>query len=325
MHSTIRRRLGAVLTALATAAAVAACGGGSDRTAAAGGGDPFPRTVRHAMGATEIESQPTRVVVLDTAEAGAVTLVGITPVGAVSVDPVRKTYPAHLATELADVPDVGPLEEPNLDRIVALEPDLILSSKVRHEAIYERLSEIAPTVFSETPGQDWKDNIALFAKALGKEREAAAAVDAYVERAKRIGAAIEAKNGGSMPTFSIVRFVDGPTRLYLPSSFSGTVLADAGLARPASQRTEGEVLAEIGPELIDRADADYVFVATYGDPELTQSTAFRANPLWKRLDAVRQDRVTTVADDTWMTGIGVQGAQLVLDDIAEATGIGAQR
>jgi iron complex transport system substrate-binding protein len=325
MHIPIRRRLGAALVALAAAAALAACGGGDAGAESGGTGGAFPRTIRHAMGTTEIETRPERVVVLDTAEAGAVTLVGVRPVGAVSVDPVKKTYPAHLADELAGVPDVGPLEEPNLDKIVALEPDLILSSKTRHEAVYDRLSEIAPVVFSEAPGEGWKANIGLFAKALGKEKEAAAAVAAYERRAQRIGAAIEEKNGGTMPTFSIVRFVDGPTRLYLPASFSGGVLAEAGLARPASQRAAGEVMTEIGPELIDRADGDYVFVATYGDPELTQTKAFTASPLWKRLDAVRKGRVTPVGDDTWMTGIGIQGAHLILDDIAEAAGVDAQR
>src|SRR5918995_2881411 len=148
----------ALAAAVLTVAALAACGTGTDEAASttAARGASFPRTIEHAMGKTTIPKQPKRVVVLDTAEADAVTLLGVKPVGAVAVDPVGKTYPAHLRQKLDGVPDVGPLDEPNADKIVALKPDLILSSKVRHEKGYAQLSRIAPTVFSESPGAAWK-------------------------------------------------------------------------------------------------------------------------------------------------------------------------
>jgi iron complex transport system substrate-binding protein len=323
------RRLAAAAGLLAVTVTATGCGGTDSDTPANGEAsataNAFPRTITHAMGSTTIERQPERVVVLDTPEAGAALLVGVKPVAAVSVDPVAKTYPAHLQEQLAGVPDVGPLDEPNIDKILSLKPDLILSSKIRHESIYDRLSQIAPTVFAEAPGDGWKENVALFAKALGREKEAEAAVSAYQTRARKIGEAITAKNGGEATTISIVRFVDGPTRLYQPGSFSGIVVADTGLPRPASQQDPEEVITEIGPELIDRADGDYVFVCTYGDPAITQQEAFFTNPLWKNLTAVKNNRVTNVSDDTWMTGIGIQGAHLILDDIAKAAGVEAQR
>lgn len=336
MQSSARRGRSLAVLLLAALAVLAACGGsdGADEAATepAGGtasGDAssaaFPRTVAHAMGETRIPERPERVVALDTPEAGAVTLVGITPVAAVSVDPVSKAYPAHLADELEGVPDVGPLEEPNIDKIVALKPDLILSSELRHESIYGRLSQIAPTVFAEAPGAGWKENVGLFAEAMGREEEAAEAVRAYEERARQIGRAVTAKHNGATPTVSVVRFVDGPTRLYQPSSFSGVVIADTGLARPPSQQDPEEVIKEIGPELIDQADADYLFVSTYGDPELTQQKAVLASPLRNRLGAVTNGRVAVVSDDTWMTGIGIQGAHLILDDLAKAAGVDAER
>jgi iron complex transport system substrate-binding protein len=315
------RRIG--LLALAALAGLAACGTtvtphyGSESKSASG----WPRTITHAMGKTEIPAPPKRIVVLDTPEADAVTLLGITPVGAVAVDPVGHKYPAQLQDKLKGVPDVGPLDEPNADKIIALKPDLILSSKARHERGYERLSMIAPTVFAESPGQGWKQNITLFAQALGKEKEAATAVSAYEARAKAIGDQIRQKNGGTMPAVSIVRFVDGPTRLYQPSSYSGVVVADVGLARPASQQNKTELITEIGPELIDAANADYIFVCTYGDPAKSQQKPFLSSPLWAKLPAVKHNHVATVSDDTWMTGIGIQGAGLLLDDIAKATGV----
>lgn len=67
---------------------------------------------------------------------------------------------------------MGTIEQPNLEKIAALEPDLILSSKLCHEQIYEQLNEIAPTVFSETTGVTWKENFEVHAEALGRTEEA---------------------------------------------------------------------------------------------------------------------------------------------------------
>ena len=73
---------------------------------------------------------------------------------------------------------------------------------------------------SDTTGPTWKDNIRLAAKALGQEQFAEKEVSSYEAAAKATGAAIKAKAGN--PTISVVRFVDGPTRLYQNSSFSAS-------------------------------------------------------------------------------------------------------
>lgn len=39
------------------------------------------------------------------------------------------------------------------------------------------------------------------------------------------------------------------------------------------------------------------------------------------MKAVRNNRVFPVPDETWMSGIGVQAANLVLDDLAAAHGV----
>lgn len=35
--------------------------------------------------------------------------------------------------------------------------------------------------------------------------------------------------------------------------------------------------------------------------------------------------MTVVSDDTWMTGIGIEGAHLILDDVAKAAGVDPER
>jgi iron complex transport system substrate-binding protein len=320
----------ALATAVLTATGLTACGGG-ESTAQDGAAKPgtgssaaFPRTITHVMGTAKIPAKPERVVVLDTGEMDDVTMLGIKPVGAVS--PHFKTaggFPAYLSDKLQGVEDVGPLLEPNLELIASLRPDLILSSKVRHEKIYDKLQAIAPTVFTETTGGTWKENLAVHAKALGREKQAADALHRYEARAKALGAAIEKKYDGTMPTVSVVRFIAGPTRLYRSNSYSGVVLSDVGLKRPASQTSNdpANTMLDVSPEQVDKAEADLIFVTTADDPDKTQRGDVVAGPVWKDLDAVKNNKVFEVPDETWMSGIGVQAAERMLADVAKAAGV----
>ncbi|MEU8680902.1 iron-siderophore ABC transporter substrate-binding protein [Streptomyces sp. NPDC048611] len=322
-----RRLPAALLAATVGAATLTACGGGAakDGDDAAKGGAGFPRTVKSVQGGdVKIPAKPKRVVVLDTGELDDVTTLGIKPVGAVS--PHMKTeggFPKYLKDEIGGVKDVGPLLEPNLEKIAMLKPDLILSSKVRHEKIYDKLKAIAPTVFTETTGGPWKANLKVHAKALGLEKEADQKLKAYESRAKALGEAIKKKNHGKMPSASVVRFVAGPTRLYQKSSYSGVVLNDIGLARPKSQSSTDPVktMLDVSPEQIDKADADLVFVTLADDPDKTQQKDVTSNPVWKDLKAVKDDKVFDVPDETWMSGIGIQAAEHMLADVAKAAGV----
>ncbi|MEU0941584.1 iron-siderophore ABC transporter substrate-binding protein [Streptomyces canus] len=326
--SGIGRLLAVLLSVLLGTAVLAACGSedsSDDATSAkAAASSAFPRTLKTVMGEVKIPSRPKRVVVLDTGELDDVTLLGIDPVGAVA--PHFKTeggFPGYLKGELGGTADVGPLLEPNLEKIASLRPDLILSSKVRHEAVYDKLSAIAPTVFTETTGGVWKQNLKVHAEALGLEKEAAAELKEYETRAKALGEVVRKKDGGTMPTASVVRFIAGPTRLYQSNSYSGVVLDDIGLKRPTSQvSNDPEVtMKDVSPEQIDQADADLVFVTTADTPDKTQQKQVTSNPVWKSLPAVKDGKVFEVPDETWMSGIGVQAAEQMLADVAKATGV----
>lgn len=316
-----RRRASLPVAVAITAVLVAACGSGSkaapvvDEGAAAASvpGSSFPKTVTHDMGTTQIPQQPKRIIALDNSLVEAVVLLDRPLVGGISSYRDQTGFPPYLGDAVKDTKDVGPLETPDLEAIAALEPDLIVSATVRHEALYDELSKIAPVVFVKTTGPQWQENITFLGSVLGAEDKAAAELAAFKARAKTVGDAINAKAGN--PTISVVRFLDGPTRLMQRKSFIGGILNDAGLARPESQSVDG-FAADIGEESIRQADADYVFVSSFSGGQPSKERFLR-NPLWKELTAVKAGRVTDVADEVWMTSVSVQGARLVLDDLAK--------
>src|SRR5690606_18380625 len=95
-------------------------------------------------------------------------------VGYTTYRAIEEGLPGYLQPLVAEhgseAVSVGTLQDPSLEQIAALQPDLIVSAKVRHEDLYDELSRIAPTVFSETTGAIWKDNLRLVGQALGEEQ-----------------------------------------------------------------------------------------------------------------------------------------------------------
>jgi iron complex transport system substrate-binding protein len=269
------------------------------------------RVIQHVMGETSVPANPQRVVVLDTGELDSALTLGVTPVGAVEALP-GLGFPAYL-TGTDGIETVGTIQEPNLETIAALRPDLILSSKLRHEQIYEQLSAIAPTVFAETTGVTWKENFDLHAEALGRTEQAAEVKRAYAEHIDAFRAAM----GDSLADteVSIVRFLPGDTRVYQKASFSGTVLEDAGIRRPPSQDVDEFALTNLSPELIPEIGGDVIFVMSYGPEDETTRATITSNPLWQTLSAVQEGRVYEVSDGLWMLGIGYTAANGVIDDL----------
>ena len=71
-------------------------------------------------------------------------------------------------------------------------------------------------------------------------------------------------------------------------------------------------MALISPEQLEMVDSDVIFATTFAD-QGSARPAFEA--LWNNLPAVADGRQFDIADDTWMTGIGVLGANRILDDL----------
>ncbi|MET9951570.1 iron-siderophore ABC transporter substrate-binding protein [Streptomyces sp. NPDC006339] len=335
-----RRGTAAAALGLAAALTLAACGGGDGSSDAAkkdegakkkdvatGGKDfgdaaaktaamgtdakpgQFPRTLTHALGKTEIPAAPQRVVVLDVGELDNVVSLGIKPVGYAPAEG-DDGIPGYLKKDAGTPKSVGTINNLNLEAIANLQPDLILGSQLRAADKYDELSKIAPTVFSIRPGFTWKENYLLNAAALDKTADAQSKLAAYETKAEQLGTDI----GPNKPTVSMVRYLPGKIRLYAKASFIGTILEDAGLPRPENQQID-ELAAEISPEKIDQADADWIFTGVYGDPKATKRDTAQANPLWKNLKAVKSGRAKDVPDETWYLGLGVTAANSVLDDL----------
>ncbi|MFI7416897.1 ABC transporter substrate-binding protein [Nonomuraea sp. NPDC049684] len=294
------------LLALLPVLALAACG------TSTGTEDAGPtRTVKHAMGETKVPMTPKRVVVLDTDKLDTMVSLGMAPVGAAQAGE-NQTWPEYLGSALSATKPVGTLQQPNIEAIMALKPDLILGSKFRQAAFYDKLAKIAPTVFTEKVGVTWKENFLLDAEALGKKEQASGLLSAYEQRAEALGGKF-----GKL-SVSIVRFMPTEIRMYGPESFSGIVVGDAGVQRPEAQRLadqDDKRFGKLSQENIAKADGDVVFYSAYGEAAAKSQATVTGGPLWQNLAAVKAGHAHDVDDEIWMTGIGVTAAGKILDDL----------
>ena len=136
----IKRR--AAASAMVVAAILAGCGDDPAEAPQAAQALAAPVTVKHQLGTTTVANVPRKVAVLDMNEADFLDQLGVPIAG------MTKDYVPHFLSKYKDAPDVqdlGAIVQPNLERVHALKPDLILITPIQANH-YQELSEIAPTL-----------------------------------------------------------------------------------------------------------------------------------------------------------------------------------
>ncbi|MDR9852728.1 MULTISPECIES: ABC transporter substrate-binding protein [Paenibacillus] len=313
---------GIILMLLAAVLVLSACGSNSGNTAntsetgnkeAEQSAGDANRTIDTIMGKVEVPAHPQRVVVLTNEGTEALLALGVKPVGAVKSWTGDPWYP-HIKDQMQGVENLGEESQPNVEAIAALKPDLILGTKMRQEKIYDQLSAIAPTVFSETLRGEWKDNFKLWANAVNQQSKGDEVLAAYDKHVADLKAELGDKLNMKV---SMVRFMAGKARMYYKDTFSGLILSELGFARTKSQDNDG-FFDDVGKERIPEMDGDIMFYFTYdtGNGKGNEMEKEWTNDkLWKNLDVVKKGNAHKVDDVIWNTAGGVLAANLMLDQL----------
>jgi len=277
------------------------------------------REITHAMGTTEVPDEPKRVVILTNEGTEALLHLGVVPVGAAQSWDGDPWY-AHLADQLKDTESLGTESAVNLELIAALEPDLILGTKVRQEKLYDQLNAIAPTVFTETIGGEWQENYQFYADVLGLDDKAKANLAAFADKTQRLRAALGDHVNDQI---SLVRFSPGRTRIYYRDTFAGLILDQIGFKRPPAQ-DKMDFAEQVTKERIPEMAGDRIFYFSADDDydEAKMNLAdWTQDPLWLNLDAVKAGHAYRVSELFWNSGGGIYCAEVMLDQLAANYGV----
>jgi len=195
-----------------------------------------------------------------------------------------------------DVADLGAVKEPNLEVLLAAEPDLILAS-VNTAADLELQDTFAqagiPAAYFEV------DCFGDYLRML----EVCARLTGCPERYETYGTAVRervdaavARQDGSAPRVLYIRATgNGCKAKGSEGSVLGEMLADLGCVNVADG---GGLLENLSLEGVIAADPDYIFAILQGaDASAAQASldaALLSNPAWSGLRAVREGRFLTL-------------------------------
>ena len=293
-----------------------ACSGNTQtREPSATASSTATKQIQHAFGTTEVVANPSRIAVLDYFTVEALMVLGVQPIAAPAVI-VENLL--HLPPADNEIADIGTPNEPSLETLAALKPDLILATKsFINEDTYGLLSQIAPTVVFDNDGfTEWQELTQLCAEVMGKEAEATRLKTEYEAKLQAFKSQLDA----NQIQISVASFNNEQISAFSKETFIGTVLEAAGLSRPPKQMEDTDAsMIPISLELLNQIDGDVLFVMK---PQSQTDIAadvraalekMKANPLWNKLSVVQANQVYEV--DAYWFGMGYIAANLVLDDL----------
>lgn len=252
----------------------------ADSSAAAGDTGTF--TYESELGPVEVPVNPQRIVALTNAP-NVLSLDGTL----VGVDEWTNMNP--LFTDmLADVPVVS---EDNLEKIMEVEPDLIIASASSKNI--DKLNEIAPTVAYTWGKLDYLAQQLEIGKLLNKEQEAQAWIDDFTQRAKAVGEEIKAKIG-EQATVSVFETDAKSFYVFGDAWARGTELLyqTMGLNMPKKVKEEalGPGYYTLSLEVLSDYAGDYIVLSR----STANDNSFMQTETWNNIPAVKNNRVIEI-------------------------------
>lgn len=310
-------RLRAIL-ALALAAlltfALAACG--SADAEETGSAEQKEISVSHAQGETKVTTNPQKVVVLDFGILDSLDALGVESVVGLPKQAVPKFLDKYAGD---DYTDIGTMQEPDMEKLAELDPDLILIG-ARTAEKYAELSEIAPTLDLTVGSEDFltsfKEVSTTIGEVFGKSDEVKdklAAIDEQIADAKA-----NAADGGNA---LIVLVSGGKLSAFGPGSRFGFVHDQLGIPAASpdlkvdrhGQAISFEFIAQTNPQQLFVIDRD----AAIGQSQAGQSAKeVLDNDLVKQSDAAKNGKITYLDGSRWyVTGSGLNNVAEMIDEV----------
>lgn len=238
--------------------------------------------------AVTLPQKPQRVVVLSTSLLNFADALDGNLVGRAAI----KSEDAALPEKYKDVPDVGPVYSISLEKVTALQPDVVIGSTDHHEKLAAQLEDSGiPVILLRTKTyDDVKRNLDVMGKVYGKEKEAAAVDEKLDKDIKAITEAVP-KAGQRI---AIIHATPSAVSLELPTSIAGGIADLLHLQNIAAAPAGSEnKRIPYSMESLVEANPDVIFLTSMGSSDKIEKrikSDIEGNPAWASLKAVRSGR-----------------------------------
>lgn len=280
--------------------------------------DSGTRTIAHLKGEAVIPSKIEKIVVLTAEYIDHLLTIGEKPYGVNTEVRYGGDYLPYLAGMLEGVATVGSADNPNLEAIALLEPDVILIESRTAENTYEQLNQIAPTVVLGNEWLDYGDDTSFWTKDLLTIAEMYDKTDVakqkIAELEQKTAQASEKIKALDNKQLAYLRVRAKALQVYAQKGHPTNVLLYQDLGFKPAALTPEEQRADLSLEKIPELGAD--FIVLEADPNAGDFLGnMQDSTLWSKLPAVQEGRVHQT-DSFWLfKGWGVIGRGEIIDEI----------
>ena len=228
------------------------------------------------------------------------TALNIEPVGAITL---AGEFPEVFKVAMGKAESIGEKQQPNFEKILELQPDVILGTTKFPEEVVQKLEQVATTILVSHISTNWQDNLLLMAQLGDKEEEAKELLAQYDQE-------IESVKGTLVKEFEddtvlVIRIRGGEMFVYPEDVFfNPSLYNDLGLAVPAviqkakaQEAISVEQLAEVNPDVL------FFQVQQSGTQENEQAyEQLKKNPIMQNITAFKDDNVYINLVDSLLEG-----------------------
>lgn len=252
--------------------------------------------------------RPQRVVALNASNLDLYYAAGGTVIGR----PTTVALSAELLGQIRDIPQIGETSAPNLEKIMALRPDLILGVDVPfHHMLLPALEKAGIPILLQTLPDYGKvlETIRFYGTLTGNQQKTGSSL-AEIER--KVGNAKQKTIGKPAPRVLVVWGSPESFNMAMPTSFVGNLVEMLGginVAAGASPTADKNPYMPLSLEYVARADADVILLVTHGADDRVNEK-FRkelaSHPAWQGMKAVRAGRVHKLPYQLFAVNPGTQ-------------------
>ena len=277
------------------------------------------KTIVHDFGTTELKKAPKRIVILDNLYGEILDPLDITPVGATTGQADSQEFSTLFKKQYKDakVISVDWQGNPDLDKIAELKPDLILMTG-EQEDLYEKLSEIAPTVgyqINTDENWDYHETSLKVAEIFDKRDEMKKDLDRLDAREAVFAENVKAKFGNQKLMY--LRVTDNDIRYYAYGHFG--YLYDTYHFNRAETFNPDDMFQVIDPDKLKDINPDLLIVQA--DSQELLDNKLKNNPVWSSLKAVQNNKVIYADYSTYMLGFGIVSQEAIMKQISDEWGL----
>ncbi|GAA0977553.1 iron-siderophore ABC transporter substrate-binding protein [Acrocarpospora macrocephala] len=315
------RKTAILLGTVAAVLAIASCGSSTPAapTAAAAPG-AAKITITDAFGPVELAAPATRVVSLEWTYTEELLALGVAPVGVADMGVYNDWVTAGPRVAETTL-DVGTRQEPNLETIASLKPDLIVGAADRFTSNLQSLKDIAPVLAfrwndpAKPQLTTMRESFLALAEAVGKDAKASevlAGLDATMASAKT-------KLSTVGKTFALAYPAGGAgaatVTVFAKPSLASQILEAAGMTNGWTGTADGDGLSTVGVEALTGlpADVNFLYVSPAGDDTFVK---LADNKVWTGLPFVQAAHTYLLDPTPWFYGGPLSAEQLLTQTVA---------